>query len=440
LNKKTKQMKKSFVIFSIVLLAMNSHGQETIYPAKAQSKKIIITGGTVHVGNGKVLENNGAIVLENGKITAVGGTVADNNATVVNAAGKHIYPGLILATSNLGLQEITGSVRGTNDVFEIGELNPNVRSIVAYNTDSRIINTVRSNGILLANVVPRGNLIGGSSSTVQLDAWTWEDAAYHTDYGMHFYMPSLFSRPNPFAALFGIQAPPDPLKRGLEQIEGVKQFFREAKAYFAQQPKPATNLKLEAVKGLFNKKQRLFIHCNIVKEMLLAVDFVKEFGFDVTLVGAEECWQVADLLKQHNISVVLQQTHNLPTSDDDDVDQPFKTPAMLQKAGVLFALTDEDGQTRGRNLPFNAGTAVAYGLGKEEALQAITLNAASILGIAGRTGSIEPGKDANLVISEGDILDMRSSIITHAFIQGRAIDLNDKHKQLNERYVKKYGL
>jgi imidazolonepropionase-like amidohydrolase len=434
-------MKRNISTWLLLLLTVNGFSQETIYPAKTQSKKIIITGGTVHVGNGTVLENNGAIAIENGKITAVGNNAAaDNNATVINASGKHIYPGLILASSNLGLQEITGSVRGTNDVFEIGDLNPNVRSIVAYNTDSRIINTLRSNGILLANVVPRGSVIGGSSSTVQLDAWTWEDAAYRTDYGMHFYMPSLFSRPNPFAAQFGAQPPADPLKRGLEQIEGVKQFFREAKAWIQQPNKTTTNLKLDAVKGLFEKKQRLFIHCNIVKEMLIAIDFVKEFGFDVTLVGAQDCWQIADLLKQHNISVILQQTHNLPTLDDDDVDQPYKTPALLQKAGVLYALSDEDGQTRGRNLPFNAGTSAAYGLTKEQALSSITLNAATILGIADRTGTIEAGKDANLVISDGDILDMRSSIITHAFIQGRAIDLSDKHKQLNERYVKKYGL
>lgn len=434
-------MKINISTWLLLLLTVNAFSQETIYPAKPQGKKIIITGGTVHVGNGTVLENNGAIVVENGKITAVGNNAAsDNNATVINASGKHIYPGLILASSNLGLQEITGSVRGTNDVFEIGDLNPNVRSIVAYNTDSRIINTLRSNGILLANVVPRGSVIGGSSSTVQLDAWTWEDAAYRTDYGMHFYMPSLFSRPNPFAAQFGQQPPVDPLKRGLEQIEGVKQFFREAKAWIQQPNKTTTNLKLDAVKGLFDKKQRLFIHCNIVKEMLIAIDFVKEFGFDVTLVGAQDSWQIADLLKQHNISVILQQTHNLPTLDDDDVDLPYKTPALLQKAGVLFALSDEDGQTRGRNLPFNAGTSAAYGLTKEQALSSITLNAATILGIADRTGTIETGKDANLVISDGDILDMRSSIITHAFIQGRAIDLNDKHKQLNERYVKKYGL
>jgi imidazolonepropionase-like amidohydrolase len=432
-------MKKNLIIYLLAMFTVSANAQENIYPAKAQSKTIIINGGTVHVGNGKVIENNGSIVIDNGKILSVGAAADTRDAIIINAAGKHIYPGLILSSTNLGLQEIGSGVRGSNDVNELGEMNPNVRSIVAYNSDSKITNTLRSNGILLANVVPQGSLVGGSSSTVQLDAWTWEDAVYNKDYGMHFYMPSLFNRPNRFAAFFGIQQPADPVKLGLEQIEKVKVFFREAKSYQQQTTKNTTNLKFEAVKGLFDKKQRLFIHCSIVKEMLVAIDFVKEFGFDVTLVGASECWQMADILKQNNISVILQQMHNLPTSDDDDVDQPFKTPAALQKAGVLFAITDEDGQTRGRNLPFNAGTAAAYGLSKEEALSAITLNAATILGISGRTGSIEVGKDANIVISTGDILDMRTSIITDAFIQGRMIDLNDKHKQLNERYKQKYG-
>jgi len=199
-------------------------------------------------------------------------------------------------------------------------------------------------------------------------------------------------------------------------------------------------LKFQSVKGLFDKSQRLFIHCNLVKEMLIAIDFVKEFNFDVTIVGGSESFQIANLLKQNNISVILQQVHNLPTSEDDDIDQPFKTPTVLQKAGVLFALTDEDGTTTGRNLMFNAGTASSYGLTKEEALQSITLNAAKILGIANKTGSIEAGKDANIIISEGDILDMRTSVVTHAFIQGRELDLTDKHKQLYERYKKKYGI
>jgi imidazolonepropionase-like amidohydrolase len=197
---------------------------------------------------------------------------------------------------------------------------------------------------------------------------------------------------------------------------------------------------MEALRGLLERRQKFFIHCDVVKEILVALDFVKEFGLDVVIVGGSESWQVADLLKRHNVPVILDQMHALPTLGDDDVDQPYKTPAMLQQAGVLFAINDGDGQHRGKNLPFNAGTAAAYGLSREQALSAITLNAAKILGIADRTGSLEPGKDANIVLSRGDILDMRTSVVTHAFIQGRQLDLTDKHKQLNERYMRKYGL
>jgi imidazolonepropionase-like amidohydrolase len=216
--------------------------------------------------------------------------------------------------------------------------------------------------------------------------------------------------------------------------------LREAKAYNQETDHGESNLKFAAVKGLFDKSQKLYIHANTVKQMLVAIDFVKEFGFDVVIVGGSESWQIADLLKQNNVSVILGLPHSLPTLADDDVDQPYKTAAMLQKAGVTFAINDEDGQTRGRNLAFNAGTAATYGLTKEQALQAITLNAAKVLGIEKQTGSIEVGKDANIIISDGDILDMRTSQVTDAFIQGRKIDLNDKQKQLNEKYNRKYGL
>lgn len=232
----------------------------------------------------------------------------------------------------------------------------------------------------------------------------------------------------------------DPVKQALETIEKVKQFFRDAKAWNAEPVHAEKNLKYEAVKPLFEKKQKLYVHANLVNQMLVAIDFVKEFGFDVVLVGASEAYRIADLLKQNNISVILSQMHNLPTSDDDAVDQPYAAPAVLQKAGVLFCINDDDPQNRGRNLPFNAGTAAAYGISKEEALTAITLNAAKVLGIDNRTGSIEAGKDANIVVSDGDILDMRSSKISLAFIQGRQLLLDDKHKQLFERYKHKYGI
>ena len=438
-------MKQIHFILGTLLITIISFAQETVYPAKENKGSTFIKNATIHVGDGKVIEN-GTIKISNGKIEQVGTNIpipADDVA-VVDAKGKHVYPGLILPISNLGLIEVS-AVRATNDVRELGEMNPGVRSIVAYNADSKVINTLRSNGILLANVVPQGSLIAGSSSVVQLDAWNWQDAAYKMDEGMHLYMPSLMPRPR-FGRFGGSggagpqQPEPDPVKEGLDKIDQLKSFFREAKAYLASSAKEETNLKFTAVKGLFDNTQKLYVHANTTKQMLVALDLAKEFAFDLVIVGGSDSWQIADLLKQNNVSVILNTVHGLPTLDDDDVDQPYKTAAMLQKAGVLFAISDDDGSTRGRNLAFNAGTAATYGLTKEEALQAITLSAAKIMGVAEKTGSIEVGKDANIVISEGDILDMKTSIVTDAFIQGRKIDLTDKHKQLNERYNQKYNI
>jgi imidazolonepropionase-like amidohydrolase len=430
---------KSVALASLLLLGLSSQSQETVLPAKAYQGLTFVKNGVIHVGNGTVI-NNGTIMIQNGKIEKVGENlpIPMDDVRVYDAKGKHIYPGLILSNSQLGLIEVP-SVRATADNTEIGEINPSIRSIVAYNTDSKVINTLRSNGILLANVLPRGGVISGSASVVQLDAWTWEDAAYKMDHGIVFNMPSLFNRPSRFAGFGGAPAG-DPIKEGLETVERMKGFFREAKAYYEEPTKATTNLKFEAVRGLFTKQQKLYVAADIVRQMLVAIDFVKEFGFDVVIVGGSDSWQIAHLLKQYNIAVILQQQHSLPTMEDDDVDMSYKAATALQEAGVVFAINDEDGQTRGRNLPFNAGTAVAYGLTKEQALQAITLNPARILGIADKAGSLEVGKDANLVISEGDILDMRTSRITDAFIQGRKIDLTDKHKQLNEKYQQYYGI
>ena len=441
-------MKKYIKLFiACILFALVSNAQETIYPAPEQKGSFFITNATIHIGNGQVI-NNGTIKVTNGKIELVinGSSLTTAGSRIIDASGKHVYPGLISPITNLGLKEVSSGVRGSNDYDEIGEINPSIRAITAYNTDSKVINTLRSNGILLANVVPQdeesssSSLITGTSSVVQLDAWNWEDAAYRMDGQMHFNMPSLLS-PNLFDFFANPQQPRvDPVKAALDKVDRVKMFFRQAKGYLAESPHKETNLKFEALKGLFNRTQKLFVHCNAVKEMLLALDFVTEFGLDVVIVGGSESWQIADLLKQNNIPVILQQMHSLPQTMDDDVDQPFKTPYMLQRAGVLFAISDNDGTTRGRNLMFNAGTASLYGLTKEEALAAITLNAAKILGIANTTGSIETGKDANIVISDGDILDMKSSVVTNAFIKGREINLANKHTQLYERYKYKYGL
>ena len=443
----TKQitMKRLNYILAFSLFATATvHAQDDVYPTKAYKGKLFITGGTVHIGNGQVIEG-GSIEVNNGKIVRVGaGLTPAGDARVVDAKGKQVYPGLILPVTDLGLKEIGSGVRGSNDLQEIGDIDPSIRSIVAYNTDSRIINTLKANGILLAGVTPEGGTISGSSTVVQLDAWNWEDAAYKMDNAIHLTLPTFISRPRRFGGggggRFGAAPPTDPKKEALDKIEEIKTFFREAKAWLAESSHKENNLKFEAVKGLFSKQQKLFVHGDQVKQMLVAIDFAKEFGFDVTIVGASESWLIADLLKQNNISVILQQTNSLPTTEDDDYDQPFKTPAVLQKAGVLFAINDEHGETRYRNLMFNAGVAAAHGLTKEQALQAITLNSAKILGVDDRSGSLETGKDANIVISAGDILDMRTSLIEHAFIQGREVSLDNKQTQLYHRYMSKYGL
>ena len=433
-----------FHISSLLLLAMAARAQDDVYPAAPYKGKLYITGGTIHVGNGQIIEG-GTIVVDNGKIVQVGQGIPvsmGGDAKVVDAKGKQVYPGLILPVTNLGLQEIANGVRGSNDFEELGDLNPNIRSIVAYNTDSKIINTLKANGILLASVTPQGGTISGSSTVVQLDAWNWEDAAYKMDGAIHLNMPSFIARPSRFAAFLGLPAPAqdETLKASIAKVEEIKTFFREAKSYQLESTHTEKNLKFESVKGLYTKQQKLFVHADEVRQILVAVDLAKEFGFDVVIVGGSESWQIADLLKQNNVAVILQQMHELPTTDDDDVDQPYKTPYALQKAGVLFAINDGAEEPRFRNLMFNAGTAVAYGLTKEQALQAITLNSAKLLGVDDRTGSLEAGKDANIVISGGDILDMRTSLIEHAFIQGREVSLQNKQTQLYERYMKKYGL
>ncbi len=429
-------MKRSLLTYITALSCSAVMAQETIYPAPPQAKPVYLTNATIHIGNGQVIEK-GSLSFANGKIVAVGNNLPAPSADVkvIDLQGKHVYPGVIAPLTTVGLTEVE-AVRSTNDFSEVGEINPSVRSLVAYNTDSKVINTLRSNGILLAQVTPEGGMIPGSSSVVQLDAWNWEDAAYKADGAIHFYMPSLLPPP---ATPGRFSITKDRAEEFAEKTEKVRSFLSEAKAYLQEDKHTAVNLKFEAVRKLFTKQQKLFIHCNLVKEMLVAVNFAKEFGIEVVIAGGADSWMIADVLKQNNIAVVLAQPHSLPVMQDDDVDQPYKTAAQLQQAGVLFCLSNE-GFWQQRNLPFEAGTASTYGLSKEEALAAVTLNAAKILGIDKITGSLETGKDANITISTGDLLDMRSSVVTQAFIQGREVSLDNKHKQLYERYKYKYGL
>ncbi len=431
-------MKKQLLTLVVTLAFFAGHSQDDVYPAKAFAGLTFITNGTVHIGNGQVLER-ATIMIQHGKIVRVGADlpIPQDMVRVIDAKGQQVYPGLILPVTDIGIKEVAGGVPGNDDYRELGDYNPDVRSIVAYSTDSRVINPIRSNGILLAGIAPAGGIISGSSTVVQLDAWNWEDATYKADNGMHVNLPAFLSRPPAAGATGG----PDKTNAdALEKIESLKSFFRQAKAYLAEAHPVKTNLKFEATRKLFDHTQKLFVHADQVKQMLIAIDFAKEFHFDVVIVGGDDSYLIPGLLKENNIAVILAHPHRLPDYEDDDALQRAKTPAVLQQAGVLFALNDVDEESRYRNLMFNAGTTVAYGLSKEQALQSITLNAAMILGIDSLTGSIEAGKDANIVISSGDLLDMRTSIITRCLIQGRDINLTNKQTQLYDRYMTKYGL
>lgn len=408
-------------------------------PVPKQAKSVLILNATAHLGNGKIIENS-AIGFKDGKLTLVADAsiirLADNAYdSTIDATGKHVYPGFIAPNSTLGLVEID-AVKSSDDQEEIGSFNPNVRSIIAYNSTSKVTETVRPNGILIAQIVPRGGRFSGTSSIVQLDAWTWEDALLKEDDGIHLNFPSGFKRTGSWFEPGIIE----PNKDYAAQVNEINTFFLNSKAYFGDTAKER-NLVLESTKGLFDGSQTLFIHANEEKQIIDAILAAQSHGIKkIVIVGGFEAYKTADLLQKNNIGVLLRRVHDMPTSDDQDIKTPFKMAKILTDKGVIVGLENSGDNERmnTRNLPFLAGTCVAYGLDKEKALELITLNTAKLLGIDDMCGSLEIGKDATLFISEGDALDMRTNQLTDAFIQGRAISLETHQTKLNQKYKAKY--
>lgn len=427
-------MKTLFIsLLAVITIRQPSHAQR-IAPAPAQAVAVVISGATIHVGNGQVIEN-GAVAFSNGKITYVGAAASApvEGATIISATGKQVYPGMIAPCTNLGLSEIE-AVRATNDYREVGNYNPGTRSLTAYNTDSRVIPTIRSNGILLAQVAPQGGIVSGTSSIMQLDAWNWEDAAYLADDGLHLNWPSYFRFK--FEDMTASVTVSDDYEK---QVEEIRSYFSQAQQYHLETGHEARNINFEALQGLFKKSRTIFIHADYAREIMNAVQFAMDFGLRMVLVGGSDAYQCTGLLREQSIPVILREVHNLPSGDDVKTDVPYRTAAMLQQAGILYSLSI-NGFWQQRNLPFMAGTTVAYGVSKEDALKSITSNTAKILGIDSRTGTLEAGKDANIIVSAGDLLDMKSSVIEKAYIQGRDINLDNAQKQLYETYKQKYGL
>lgn len=430
---------KQLLTTILSLAALTGLGQNPA-PAKAQTRAIALMGATIHIGNGRVIEN-GLITFDKGVITNVGDAstvrLNTNEMDVISLAGKHIYPGLISPASLVGLQEVA-AVRATVDSREIGELNPNVRALIAYDTDSEVIPTIRNNGILLTQAMPMGGTVSGSSSIMHTDGWNWEDAALRKDDGIWLNWPGYFARNFDFDT-FQVSIRKND-KRD-EAMRALQTTFGEAKAYAALPSPSPMNLKFEAMRGLFTGKQNLYVRADFSKDIIEAVRFAKSVGVPkVVIVGGEESDKVAGFLKENNVPVILSALHRLPNRQDEAVDLPYRLPGVLQKAGVLVSLSYAEEWWRTRNLPFLAGTAVGFGVtDREEALKMITANTAKILGIDNVVGTLEPGKQATLFVSAGDALDMRTNVIEHAFIQGRKVNLDDKHKRLNQKFKAKYG-
>ena len=423
-------MKRTLTILAVCLMVLGAKGQNILY-----------LGAEAHIGNGKVISNS-AIAVENGKFTQVANALliridSAQYDTVISLKGKKVYPGFIAPNSTLGLTEID-AVRATLDVTEVGLFKPHIRSEIAYNADSDIIPTVRSNGVLTAQIVPRGGTISGTSSIMTLNGNNWEDALYKSNNGVHLNWPAMYKSMGWWSESNAVQ------KRANygERVNAISSFFVKARAYTTTN-EHETDLRYEAMRGLFSGTKTLFVHADYIKEILEIIQFKKDMDIEkVVLVGGYDAWMATELLVENNIAVMIKRIHSLPKRMDDDIDLPFKLPKILFDAGVLVCLQNAgDMEAMGtRNLPFYAGTAIAYGLEYNDAISMISLNTAKILGIDDRTGSLEKGKDATFFISTGDALDAKSNHLEAAFIKGEAVELGNRQSALYKKYMNRYKL
>ena len=434
---------KKIILLLLTIFSLNLYSQVP-EPVSEQKDHIILFNGIIHDSRFGGYTQYGWVSFKDGKIDdvrkldnqTVPAEYYDQNTILIDLDGKHVYPGLILPNSKVGLEDIS-AVRATVDHTEIGDINSNIRSLIAYNTDSEIISTFRYNGILLSQVVPDGDLITGNSSIMMMEGWNWEDAAYKIDDGMHIKWPRKTFPPNRWTGSTEFRENPN----YRNTIDMVHKFLIDSRAYYDLKDKvDGINLKLESMIDVFSGKKKVYIHANTREQIIESVQAFKRHGINnLVIVGANDAYYAIDFLKENNLPVLLNNLHRVPSRNHEDVDLPYKLPYLLHKEGILVGLTASGSLHSQRNLPFLAGTAAGYGLSKSDALKMITYNNAKILGIDNITGSLEVGKDANIIVSEGDILDMRSSKIEMAFIKGKKINLNGKQQILYDRFKRKYS-
>lgn len=430
-------MKRVLSLIGAALCLAIARASDTI-PAPPQVRPIAIKGATIHPVSGPDIPS-GTIVFENGKITAIGADAAiPSGAEVVDGTGKHVYPGLINANTVLGLVEI-GAVRATVDVEESGAINPNVRSITSVNPDSELIPVARSAGVLTALSVPEGGIISGQSAVLRLDGWTPEEMTVLSPAAMHLRWPNLTIDHRPRAR----KSVKDQQKEIEKAQKQIRDAFQIARSYWQAWKNPApdfkSDLRWEALMPVFDGKLPLFVHASTLAQIEAALAWAKEMQLKIVLVDGDDAWRVASQLKESDTPVVLGPATSLPPRRDDDYDSAWSSAAKLQAAGVRFCIASNGrrAETNERNVGYEAGLAAGYGLPKEEALKAVTIYPAQILGVADRLGSLEKGKSATLIVTNGDPLDFPTQVEA-AFIDGRKIDLSNRQTRLRDKYREKY--
>lgn len=425
------------------LLAPRAVRAQVTMPVAPQSQPVVLRGATIHTVTKGVIQN-GTIVMENGRITAIGGpeVAAPRGAKVTDVSGKHIYPGLIDAYSTVGITEI-GAVEVSNDITELGDFNPNVRAEVAVNAESRHIGTTRSAGVLVALTTPGGGVISGLSSAMSLEGWTWEEMSLKGAAALNVNWPDPNARPRRFfggpPGGPGARANQPPPKTYAEQVQAIKDYFAEARAYrdaIAAGQQVRTNTRYAAMIPALNKEIPVVVAAEGVAQINDALTWAKEEGVRIVIRGGRDAIHVAERLKAENVPVILTSTMAAPERNDAGYDGAYGSPAALHKAGVKFAIAGDAGGLYSYRLPWEAGVAVAFGLPEEEALKAVTINAAELMGIADKVGSLEVGKQATLIITTGTPLDMTSNV-EQSYIQGREIDMNDIQKHFFKKYLEK---
>lgn len=403
-------------------------------PGAPQARPVALTGGVVHTVSGETIDG-GAVLMVDGRIAAVGRQIdIPGNAERIDVSGRHVYPALLAADTDLGLTEI-GSVRATRDQSETGLINPNARAERAVNPDSEILPTTRSNGVLLAVVRPEGALLRGTSALVQLDGWTWEQMTVRAPLAMHVSWPGI---PPRRSTAEGDDA--DGARDGNARLRQLREALDDARAYLAAREADATtpfDARWDAMAPLLQRRIPLVAHADDLAQIESAAAFAAEQNLRLVIVGGYDAESCADLLKSNGVGVVVRGVHRLPQRRGDAYDSAFTLPARLRDAGVAFAIASDRGASFVRNLPYHAATAAAFGLPRDEALRAVTLYPARLFGVDDRVGSLDIGKDATLFVADGDILETPTQV-THAWVQGRAVDLADRHKRLDARYRERY--